>query len=68
MERVARGGLGGFVLNGWNVCRPLGDVLDFRMRWGFSGEGGEVRELVERMRLFVPTVVYDGRWSLGGWV
>ena len=68
LERVPRGGIGCFVLKGWNVCRPFEDMVDFRMTWGFSGEEGKVKEMVEKMKLFVPSVEYDRWWSLKGYV
>lgn len=71
LERVPRAGIGCFVLRGWNVSRPLtewGTVMDLRTRWRFSGREGEVKRLVEGMRLFLPTVGYEGWWSTLGYV
>lgn len=68
LERCERGGIGEFVLKGWNICRPMEDMMDFRMKWRFSGDVKKCKEIVEKMRLFVPTVGYPANWSLLGWV
>jgi hypothetical protein len=71
LERVPRAGIGCFVLRGWNVGRRLGElgsVMDWRTRWRFSGREGEVKRLMEGMRLFLPSVGYEGWWSILGYV
>jgi hypothetical protein len=71
LERVPRAGIGCFVLRGWNVARPLGEwgsVMDLRTRWRFSGREGEIRRLMEGMRLFLPSVGYERWWSTWGYV